>query len=631
MCGIVAILDHKNVPASEAVNRGLGSLSHRGPDASRIWKSDQGNVILGHRRLSIIDLNSGDQPLSNEDGTIHAIVNGEFYGFEQIRTELEGRGHRFRTQTDSEIVLHLYEEYGRGCLDKLRGEFAFVLWDEKTKTLFAARDRFGIKPLFYSRSLGQLSIASEVKALHAVGIEAAWSDDVMLQMIGLNNSTSGKSHFRDIEILPPAHYIVASQKSFEIHHYWDFNFPREEDLPVLPDQEYAEQFQSLLDESVKLRMRADVPVGCYLSGGIDSCTVLALMARHSSAPIRAFSLKFDSPTLDESTLAREMATHAGTVCDIVPIKAADIADNFSDAIWHAETFFLNPNSVAKFILSRAVRSAGFKVVLTGEGSDEIVAGYPHFRQDLYSNSTENGAKLLRDLNEKNSASRGLLLASSYLTNSPILVERLGYSPAFMGPVQEISRQCAKLFSASASTEQLLTSFLDNVDIGGQLSGRHVVNQSLYLWNKSYLPGTILTVLGDRMEMAHSIEGRLPFLDHRLVEFTRSLPVAQKIKGTTEKFVLREAMRPLLPRTVAERQKHPFLAPPLLSQPDEPLYGMMQDTLRGSALNRIPLIEKKAVVEILDSLPSLDAKAGLAWEAPLMALFSAAILSERFHL
>src|SRR5260370_21606956 len=336
-------------------------------------------------------------------------------------------------------------------------------------------------------------------------------------------------------------------------------------------------------------MRADAAVGCYLSGGLDSCSILALMARHSSSPVRAFTLGFDNPALDESMFAQEMANHVGSACDVIPVSQANLADNFSDAIWHAETLFFNPHGVAKFMLSRAVQNAGYKVVLTGERSDEIVAGYPHFRQDLFRNAGEDSTELLRSLRDRNSASRGLLLADSDLPTSSVLMGRLGYSPAFLDPIREAARKIADFFSASVPIDTILSSFLDNVNIAGQLSGRHVVNKSLYLWNKSYLPGSILTMLGDRMEMAHSVEGRVPFLDHHLVEFTRSLPIRQKLNGTTEKFVLREAMQPLLPRSVYERQKHPFLAPPVLSKAEAPLHRMLQDTVRGSALNRMPLI------------------------------------------
>ncbi|MCU1225887.1 MAG: asparagine synthase (glutamine-hydrolyzing) [Edaphobacter sp.] len=628
MCGIVAILGQEKNPSREAVARGLKSIHHRGPDASRIWKSDGGHAILGHKRLSILDLNTGDQPLTNEDKTLHVVVNGELYGFEEIRKDLETRGHCFRTRSDSEIVLHLYEEYGPACVSHLRGEFSFVLWDEKKRTLFAARDRFGIKPLFYSHSNGQLSFASEVKALHAIGIEAGWNEDVLVQMLGLHSSNSGKSKFRHIKTVPPGHYIVANRENVTVTQYWDFDFPREGELDVLPDREYAEKFRSLLDESVRIRMRADVPVGCYLSGGIDSCSILALMARFSSSPVRAFTLKFDNPALDESILAQEMASHAGTACDIIPVSQADLADNFSDAIWHAETIFANPHGVAKFLLSRAVRNAGYKVVLTGEGADEIVAGYPHFSQD-FSRSSGADTDSMRLLPEKNTDPRAILPTDDRV--SLLLMERLGYFPAFLDPLQEIGRKIADFFQVSAPFDKILLSCLDDMNIVGQLKGRHAVNQSLYLWNKTYLPEYILTTLGDRMEMAHSVEGRVPFLDHHLVEFTRSLPVKQKINGTIEKFVLREAMRPFLPQAAYERKKHTFVAPPLLSKADTPLHMMMQDTLRGGALNRIPLVDKKAVARILDVLPRLDADAKAVWEIPLMELFSAAVLADKFHL
>jgi asparagine synthase (glutamine-hydrolysing) len=631
MCGIVAIFGRRASPSVEAVHRALDSIHHRGPDGNGIWKSDEGTTILGHKRLSVLDLKTGDQPLANEDETLHVIVNGEFYGFEKIRETLEAQGHRFRTQSDSEIVLHLYEEYGYDCLHYLRGEFAFVLWDGNRNTLFAARDRFGMKPLFYSQSNGMLLFASEVKALHASGVEAGWNEGTLGQMLGMGIAASGGSHFRHVEVLPPGHYIVANRDSIASHQYWDFNFPREEELIVLTDQEYAEQFRSLLDESVRLRMRSDVPVACYLSGGIDSCSILSLMARHSSSPVRAFSLGFDDPALDESAHAQEMAKHVATGCEVIPVSQSDLADNFSEAMWHAETINFNTNSVAKFILSRAVQNAGYKVVLTGEGSDEIVAGYPHFRQDLFSSLGGGDVETLRSFREKNVASRGLLLSDGDDPKSPVLMERLGYAPAFLDATYAISRKVAPLVSNYTPIDRIFSSLLDTVNVADQLRGRHVVNQSLYLWNKSYLPGIILTVLGDRMEMAHSIEGRVPFLDHHLVEFTRTLPVGQKINGTVEKFVLREAMKPFLPASVYQRQKHPFLAPAVLTNRDTPLHRMMQDTLRGNALNRTPFINRKEVIAVLDSLPGLDPNIAAAWEAPLMMLFSTAVLAEKFQL
>jgi asparagine synthase (glutamine-hydrolysing) len=633
MCGIVAAYGDGVASSVEAIHRGLKVLGHRGPDATHLWQSRTGEVILGHTRLSIIDLSTGDQPLTNEDETLHLVVNGELYGFERIRDDLTARGHRFRTKSDSEILLHLYEEYGVECLHRLRGEYAFVLWDERQRLLFAGRDRFGIKPLFYSQAKEGLFFASEVKALHACGVAPAWDEEGFLQTFWLAGQPAlGQTHFRGVRSVPPAHYLLAKSGTVSTHKYWDFDYPEERDIPVLQDGEYAERFFAVLDEAVRLRMRADVPVGCYLSGGIDSCSVLGLMARHSASPVRAFSLAFDHPAYDESPIAREMAQRAGAEFTTIPVTQASLADDFSDAVWHGETFFANAHCVAKFALSRAVHEAGYKVVLTGEGADEILAGYPHFRLDLSrSCSGTEGLALQQSLAASNIVSRGLLLPDDEAPPSPVFLKRLGYVPAWIEARQSFLHKLRPILPDSFESCQLHELLLRQLDVDGQMCGRHIINQSLYLWNKTTLPGYILTILGDRMEMSHSVEGRVPFLDHHVVEFTRTLPVTQKIHGTTEKFVLREAMRPLLTNTVYERQKHPFLAPPALLNPDEPLHQMMQDTLRGTVIDTIPFVRKKGVVELLDRIPSLDDAAKTGFEVPLLALLSACVLAERFNL
>jgi asparagine synthase (glutamine-hydrolysing) len=633
MCGIIAGFDGTGGSSLAAVQRGLNVLRHRGPDSARTWESAGGHVSLGHARLSIIDLVTGDQPLANEDETIHVVVNGEFYGFEQIRTELEALGHRFRTHSDSEIVLHLYEEFGVAFVHRLRGEYAFVLWDERKQVLLAVRDRFGIKPLFYSQKNDRLLFASEVKALHAAGVEPAWDEEGFLQTITLTAPLGGRTLFRNVAQVPPGHYLLAGIDGFSTHSYWDFNYASEEEmLPAQSDDEYKEQFRAILEDAVRTRLRADVSVGCYLSGGIDSCSILGLMARHASNTIRAFSLSFDDVTYDESVIAREMAERAGAEITVIPITHASLAADFSDAIWHGETLFFNAHCVAKFALSRAVRNAGFKVVLTGEGSDEILAGYPHFRLDAARHcGGAEGEALRQALGNGNGVSRGLLLPDGDVTPPVAFVQRLGYCPAWIETRESVLQRFGQVLPASFHSHDLYSRVLDRLDIPGQLTGRHVVNQSLYLWNKTTLPGYILTVLGDRMEMAHSVEGRLPFLDHHVVEFTRTLPASQKIRGTVEKFVLREAMRPLLTPTVYARQKHPFLAPPAILKPDEPLHDLMQDTLRGRALQAMPFFNRDAVIRTLDGASSLDDAGKIALEVPLMTLLSASILGERFHL
>ncbi|HZM27987.1 MAG TPA: asparagine synthase (glutamine-hydrolyzing), partial [Gemmatimonadales bacterium] len=299
MCGIVAIYDSQGRVSPEALRRATAQLHHRGPDDRRHWIAAHGRVGLGHTRLSIIDLVTGDQPIASEDERRHIVVNGEFYDFERIQCELERAGHRLRTRSDSEIALHLYEDLGPHCLHQLRGEYAFVLWDEPQQRLFAARDRFGIKPLFFAWYQGALYLASEVKALFAAGVPARWNRE------GLYNSAifGGQptdTLYEGVSQLPPGCYLVAGPNGMQIHRYWDFDYPLAKDWqPTRSDQDWAEEFRVVLENAVRLRLRADVPVGCYLSGGLDSCTVLGLAARHSAEPIRAFTLAFDLPAYDE--------------------------------------------------------------------------------------------------------------------------------------------------------------------------------------------------------------------------------------------------------------------------------------------------------------------------------------------
>src|SRR5262245_47616941 len=414
MCGIVTFFSKDEGVSPAALARARQALHHRGPDGQRQWIAPHRRVGMGHARLSIIDLTTGDQPIANEDEQIHIVVNGEFYDYERIQKELEAAGHRLRTRSDSEIALHLYEDLGASCLRHLRGEFAILLWDEANQVLFAARDRFGIKPLFYAFHGGALYLASEVKALFAAGVPARWNREALFR------GASGGGHpsqtlYHGVSQLLPGHYLLATRGYTQIHRYWDFDYPRvEEERPAGRDDQHAERLRAVLDEAVRLRLRADVPVGCYLSGGLDSCSVIGLASKHLSTPIRAFTLTFDRPDYDESVIAEEMAAKAGAEYYPVPIRQDDLADHFTDATFHAETLCFNAHGVAKFVLSRAVRDAGYKVVLTGEGSDEILAGYPHFRRDmlLYDSDGQDPdliRKLLDQLDRNNPVSRGLLL------------------------------------------------------------------------------------------------------------------------------------------------------------------------------------------------------------------------------
>jgi asparagine synthase (glutamine-hydrolysing) len=640
MCGIVAIFSSSlRVDAGE-LQRATASLRHRGPDGDGHWLDPSGRVGLGHTRLGIIDLVGGAQPLANEDGTIHAVVNGELYDFERQRDELTARGHRFRTGSDSEVLVHLYEEYGARCVDHLRGEVAFVLWDQKNRRLLAGRDRFGIKPLYYADDGSRVVVASEAKALFAAGVRPAWDAESVYQAASAGGPASDRSLFAAVRQLPAGHFLLATEGHRNVVRYWDFDFPLA-GAPADPrsDAEHAAALREALEEAIRLRLRADVPVAFYLSGGLDSCSLLGLAAPLLAAPPRAFTLSFENPAYDELPVAQEMAAHVGAELTSVPVTDELIADDFVRSVAHAETVFNNLNGVAKFRLSRAVRDAGYKVVLTGEGADEILAGYPHFRRDmlLYSRAGQDPAvveRLLGQLSAQNAISNGLLMPDG----GGLSLDRVrglldGFAPTWMEALATAGAKMRGLLSgdllSAFGQRDPYAMFTDTLD-ASRLVRRDPVHQAQYLWAKSVLPMFILCVLGDRMEMAHSVEGRVPFLDHHVVELAVRTPVHQKIRGMVEKHVLREAARPVLTETVYRRQKHPFLSPPATTTPGTRLYQMTQDTLR-SALRHVPFYDADAVVALLDALPGMDVARRTALDPVIVSMLSVAALQETFHL
>jgi asparagine synthase (glutamine-hydrolysing) len=640
MCGIVALFAPRGEVDVEKIRRAVASLRHRGPDGQREWLSADRRVGLGHARLSIIDLATGDQPIVSQDSGAVITCNGEFYGYEAIQKELEASGHRLSTKSDSEIALHLYEDLGPQCLHRLRGEFAFVIWDETNRTLFAARDRFGIKPLFYAVHDGVLHFASEVKALFAAGVPARWDSESFWQAAE-QGGHQARTLFEGVHLVPPGHYLLATDQDIRVVQYWDFDYPvADSSAKPRSDADCQAELREALEEAVRIRLRADVPVGCYLSGGLDSCSVLGLAARHHPDPIHAFTLTFDRAEYDEAAQAREMAALVGAEFHPIPISQNDLADHFADAVHQSEALPLNAHGVAKYLLSRAVRDAGYKVVMTGEGSDEIFGGYVHFRRDmlLYNRTGQDPAAvqaLLAEQERLNSVSRGLLLADGDTGPLDDVKRILGFVPSWMEAFSSRARKLRQVladdFLATIGNRQGYRPLLSEIDVQRQLAGREPVHQSLYLWSKTCLPIYLLTMLGDRMEMGHSIEGRVPFLDHRLVEVIRSQPVNQKIRGVTEKHVLRESVRDVITDTVYRRQKHPFLAPPATLNPQGKPNAFVQDTLRGRQLAAIPFFDQKKIIAMLDRIDEMDDGGRIANDATLMFVTSACVLHERFRL
>ncbi len=599
-------VDWLGYTCAEQVRRGLMALRHRGPDAEHQWRNPSGTVTLGHARLKVIDPVAGDQPHSNESGDIFSVVNGEFYGYEAIRADLQSRGHRFRSDADSEILVHLYEEHGADCLQYLRGEFAFIIWDERKQQLIAARDRFGIKPLFYTERRGQLLLASEVKALHAAGVDAGWDVEGYFEKLVLQLPIGGRTLFRGISELDAGHILVARDGQVSVSKYWDFDFPPETDIRCFDSEDaLAEELCALVDDAVRVRMRADAEIACYLSGGIDSSSVLALMSRHATKPVHAFSLTFDDPAFDEGRQAREMAATFGAALHLVAMNSDRLAELLAPAVQHCETFFTNAQCAAKYGLSQAAHEAGFRVAMTGEGADEIFAGYPAFVLDAQTAGKPHNP------------------ASAFQ-------QRLGFTPVWHEGKDAFLRVLKPVLPADFDQECIRHRFLDSLDLGGQLVGRSHLNQSLYLFNKTVLPGHVLPMLGDRMEMAHSVEARLPLLDHRLAEFTRELPASMKVRGAAEKFVLRKAMRKVVPPSICGRRKFAMLAPPVLSKASA-LRDLVFDTLHGSALDNLPFLNRSAVRRLLKEALEGGPSDETSLEQPLMTLLSSCLLGERFKI
>lgn len=635
MCGIVAIFSKQEPISTDVLAQATQRLHHRGPDQQRQWVAPHQRVGLGHARLSIIDLTTGEQPIANENENLHIVVNGEFYGFEPIVRDLKQRGHQLRTGSDSEIALHLYEEMGTRCLEHLRGEFAFVLWDESKELLFAARDRFGIKPLYYAMVGDTIYLASEVKALFAAGVPAQWDHESFFQQmfIYLNQD---RTLFAGVYQVPPGHYLLATRHGVQLVRYWDLDYPINDTTTTRrSDAEYIEQLQDTLAEAIRIRLRADVPVGCFLSGGVDSSTVLGMAAKYSSEPIRAFTVSFDRTAYDETSIARETAAYVGADFQSIPLNQSDFANHIADAIWHAETLAINPHGVARYLQSRVVHDSGYKVVLSGEGSDEIFAGYSHARQDLLFNKTVQATTIQQGLNEslgKNSAARVLLQNSTPLALEGVQ-QILGFIPSWLKEIA-INRSFFHIlltpdYAAQFADRDVYSLFLKQFDIPGQVAGREPVIQSLYLWSKSILPNYIL--FAERLEMAHAVEVRLPFLDHHVFELVRQMPVSLLIRGMKEKYVLREASRPFLTDTVYARPKQPFTAPPATLTTNNKLYTLIQDSLRSSAMKSLPFFDQATVIALLDKLPEMSDNKRIALDPILLMTLCTYFLHTKYNL
>lgn len=534
MCGVFGAVEPDL--NSETISSALAVLSHRGPDASGSFLDRERGVGLGHTRLAILDLETGDQPLFDRDREVALVCNGEIYDFERLRSELEAEGHHFQTRSDSELIIQLYLKHDLALFEHLRGEFAFLLLDRRRNRLLAARDRFGIKPLFLSRTKsGGWCFASEAKAIFASGLK-----DPAIDLWNYYENENG-SLFRGVYNLPPGTALLLdlTDRSFETLTYWAPDFPRRSAIDrERPFAEWAAELDRSLTEAVRLRLRADVPVGVYLSGGIDSALVAAKVCRLTQRPPLAFTVSFSDvpPKYDEGQSARRIADHLGVDHHVLQVDTAALWANLERCLWHNEAPITNFAPVAKCMLS-ALATRHVKVVLTGEGSDEVFLGYRLFKRRMVS--------------AEPSGPGGALEAT---------IDRLG--TRVLG---WLKRGLVGLFvrgrpGRSISLDSLGAVLPKQSSDRSQLEGRPALIRLQYRRLRTHLHRVILSAYADRMEMAHSVEGRVPFLDHHLFCVAREIPIRYKIWQGREKHIVREVARGLVPDEVVDRTKWPFSTP-----------------------------------------------------------------------
>ncbi|MDY7031607.1 MAG: asparagine synthase (glutamine-hydrolyzing) [Thermodesulfobacteriota bacterium] len=607
MCGIAGIVNFSTTEYMEdLLRRMLGLIRHRGPDAFGLFMGT--SVGLAHSRLSIIDLNSGDQPIHNEDRSVWIVFNGEIFNYPELREQLKKQGHRFYTQTDTEVLVHLYEDHGTNMFNCLNGQFAFALWDSNKEVLLLGRDRVGIRPLYYYNSKGRLVFGSEVKALFADPtiprtIDIQTISDIFTCWAPLGHFTV----FEDVYQVPPGHYALFSQNGISIHPYWKLNFDNSNNNSMSLS-ELTEELSHLICDAARIRLRADVPVGAYLSGGLDSTYIAGLVKHKFNNLLFTFSVAFTDERFDESVYQNKAVESLKTDHRIVRCTERQIGEAFPHVVWHTEVPILRTAPAPFYYLSRLVRDNCFKVVLTGEGADEIFAGYNIFKEDRVRRFWAR---------DPNSAIRPRLLETLY---PYVFSENNGKANAFLSSFfkKNLSKTDSPAFSHMLRWENTghLKSFFTN-ELNEEVGGLNVfidrfismlppeymswnpLSRAQYTEAFIFLSNYLLSSQGDRMGMAHSVEGRFPFLDHRVVEFATRVPPRYLLAGLKEKFILKQAASDFVPTDLIERAKQPYRAPINQCFMGNPPLDYVEELLSETAIEKNSYFNSKKVIKLLN--------------------------------
>ena len=544
----------------------VGIIRHRGPDESGIYVDP--NIGLGHTRLSIIGLEGGGQPICNEDGTLWIVYNGEAFNYIELKEDLIKKGHKFSTETDTEVILHLYEEMGPECLKRVNGQFALAIWNTQKKELFLARDRVGIRPLFYAQVNGKLVFASEIKSIFMCpDVKREIGLDSLYQVFYFWTTLSPRTVFQGVYELPPGHYMFIKNGQITQKPFWTLPYCAPEERHKGSFEEAKEELNELLRDAVRVRLRADVPVGAYLSGGLDSSMVPAIISRNFNNHLRTFSMSFQESAFDESPYQKEMELFLKTDHSRTMVTNSSIRKHFPDIVWHSEIPLLRTAPVPLFLLSRLVRENSFKVVVTGEGADEVFGGYNIFKEakvrHFWGKRPESNIRplLLERLYPyvfKNSR-RGRHFVQRFFSvkpedfEAPLFSHRIRWKNSGRN-VSFLSEDIRAKFNGYNPLDELLSRLPSGFGTWDWLSKAQFLETHIFLSN--YL----LSSQGDRVAMANAVEIRLPYLDYRVMDFAARLPARWKIKGLNEKYILKQAAKGFVTDAIRKRPKQPYRAP-----------------------------------------------------------------------
>ncbi|EMQ95252.1 Asparagine synthetase [Xanthomarina gelatinilytica] len=567
MCGIAGFYGEINKKQSvSTLKHMLTRIKHRGPDQSGVYVSDY--VGLGSVRLSIIDLSSGTMPISNQDNSLWIVFNGEIYNHMELREDLIQKNHSFKTRSDTEVILHLYEEYGPECLKKLNGQFAIAIWDKHKEELFLARDRVGIRPLFYTQTKSAFVFASEIKAfMEYPEVSLKFSNKALSEYVTFWTALSPNTVFENVFEVPPGTYMLVNHKGIKSNTYWELPIIKPNAYNFTTVEEAATAFENIFLDSIKLRLRADVPVAAYLSGGIDSSITTSFIKQVSPNKLKTFSIGFTETDFDESAYQNIAASYFKTEHSSVTCSEQDISNYFKEVVWFAEAPLLRTAPTPMGLLSKNVRDHNIKVVITGEGADELLGGYNIFKEAKIKHFwAKDPQSKLRPLLLKrlypylpqiNKASSNMLkMFFGYKlteTNSPIYSHLLRWhnTSRIKNYFSDTIKETIKDYNPIAEVEEKLES---------KLSGYDYLTKAQWLEIHLFMSGYLLSSQGDRMGMANSIEGRYPFLDHRVIEFCMALHPDLKLHGLNEKYLLKKMMKDRLPDAILNRSKQAYRAP-----------------------------------------------------------------------